>query len=70
MKEILTMLKTFKTEIDPTSEQRILILRTIGVCRYVYNFYITQTKEWHVRGQPFQNAFAFSKWLNDFVKIS
>ena len=45
MKEILTMLKTFKTEIDPTSEQRILILRTIGVCRYVYNFYITKTKE-------------------------
>ena len=58
------MLKTFKTEIDPTPEQRILILQTIGVCRYVYNFYITQTKEWHARGQPFQNAFAFSKWLN------
>ena len=64
MKETLTMLKTFKTEIDPTPEQKIILLRTIGVCRYVYNFYITQTKEWHARGHPFQSAFAFSKWLN------
>ena len=33
------MLKSFKTEINPTAEQKIKINKTIGVCRYIYNFY-------------------------------
>ncbi|MCI9033467.1 MAG: helix-turn-helix domain-containing protein, partial [Lachnospiraceae bacterium] len=34
------LLKSFKTEINPTSEQKVKINKTIGTCRYVYNFYI------------------------------
>ena len=33
------MFKSFKTEINPTVEQKIKINKTIGTCRYVYNFY-------------------------------
>lgn len=39
------MLRAYKTEINPTEEQKILINKTIGTCRYVYNFYIAHNKE-------------------------
>ena len=39
------MLKSFKTEIQPTEEQASIINRTIGTCRFVYNFYISHNKE-------------------------
>ena len=39
------MLKSFKTEIDPTEEQKIKIHKTIGTCRYIYNFYLFHNKE-------------------------
>ena len=62
---MMTLLKAFKTEINPTSEQKAVIARTIGVCRYVYNLYIQMNKEWHKAGKPFTDAFDFSKWLNN-----
>ena len=30
------LLKRFKTEINPTEEQKIKIDKTIGTCRYIY----------------------------------
>ena len=39
------MFKSYKTEIAPTPEQIIKINKTIGVCRYMYNFYIEHNKE-------------------------
>ncbi len=39
------LLKSFKTEINPTDEQKIKIHKTIGTCRYVYNFYLGHNKE-------------------------
>ena len=39
------MLKSFKTEINPTLEQKIKINKTIGTCRFVYNFYIAHNKK-------------------------
>ena len=59
------MLKGFKTEINPTQEQREKINRTIGTCRYVYNLFLGYNKERHLRGQEYLNAYAFSKWLNN-----
>ncbi|WP_300281554.1 helix-turn-helix domain-containing protein, partial [Peptacetobacter sp.] len=32
--------KAYKIEIKPTKEQKIKINKTIGVSRYVYNFYL------------------------------
>nr|WP_302248061.1 helix-turn-helix domain-containing protein [uncultured Blautia sp.] len=30
------LLKRFRTEINPTEEQKIKIHKTIGTCRYIY----------------------------------
>lgn len=39
------MLRTFKTEIKPSNEQAVKIQKTIGVSRFVYNFYIAENKK-------------------------
>ncbi len=59
------MLKSFKTEINPTPEQKNKINRTIGTCRYVYNFYLAHNKELHDKGEKFVSGKSFSVWLNN-----
>lgn len=59
------MLKSFKTEISPNAEQKIMIHKSIGVCRYIYNFYLARNKEIYEQGGKFVSAFDFSKWLNN-----
>ena len=59
------MLKSFKTEINPTQEQKSRINRTIGTCRYVYNFYLAYNKELHDNGKKFMTGKSFSVWLNN-----
>lgn len=59
------MLKSYKTEINPTDEQKTIIHRTIGTCRYVYNFYLAHNKEIHEQGRKFVSGMTFSKWLNN-----
>ena len=59
------MLKSYKTEIDPTEEQETKIRNTIGVCRYVYNFFIAENKRRYEDGQKHMSGMDFSKWLNN-----
>lgn len=59
------MLKSFKTEINPTPEQKIKINKTIGVCRYVYNFYLAHNRELYEKGERFRTGKGFSVWLNN-----
>ena len=59
------MLKSFKTEINPTLEQKLKINKTIGTCRYVYNFYLVHNKELHDNGERFMSGKSFSVWLNN-----
>lgn len=59
------MLKSYKTEINPTLEQKQIINRTIGVCRFVYNFYLTHNKEIYDKEKRFISGYDFSKWLNN-----
>lgn len=59
------MLKSFKTEIDPTPEQKMKINKTIGTCRYIYNFYLAHNKELHDKGERFMSGKRFSVWLNN-----
>ena len=59
------MLKSFKTEINPTAEQKIRINKTIGTCRYIYNFYIDYNKALHDKGEKFMTGKSFSVWLNN-----
>ena len=60
-----TLLKSFKTEINPTLEQKVKINKTIGICRYVYNFYLAHNKELHDNGEKFMTGKRFSVWLNN-----
>ena len=59
------MLKSFKTEIKPTEEQKGKIRKTIGTCRYIYNFYLTHNKELYDKGEKFMSGKSFSVWLNN-----
>ena len=59
------MLKSFKTEINPTEEQKARIRKTIGTCRYVYNFYLSHNKALHDNGEKFMTGKSFSLWLNN-----
>ena len=62
------MFKNYKTEINPTYEQIQKINKTIGTCRFIYNFYIAYNKELYKKGQKIMTARLFSVWLNnDFL---
>ena len=59
------MLRAYKTELNPTPEQKTKIRQTIGTCRYVYNFYIAHNKEIYEQEKRFVSGIDFSKWLNN-----
>ena len=65
MAEIKGLLKSFKTEINPTEEQKAKIRKTVGTCRYIYNFYLTHNKELYDKGEKFMSGKSFSVWLNN-----
>ena len=58
------MLKSFKTEIKPSEEQKVKIHKTIGTCRFIYNFYLAHNKELYDKGEKFMSGKSFSVWLN------
>ena len=59
------MLKAYKTEINPTAQQKAKIKQTIGVCRFVYNLYIAHNIEVYNNGGSFVSGMNFSIWLNN-----
>ena len=59
------MLKSFKTEINPTEEQKAQIRKTTGTCRFIYNFYLAHNKELHENGKKFMSSNQFRVWLNN-----
>ncbi len=59
------MLKSFKTEINPTDKQKVMINKTIGTCRFVYNFYIAHNMEIYSLEKRFVSGYDFQKWLNN-----
>lgn len=59
------ILKSYKTEINPTDKQIEKIKKTIGTCRFIYNFYLAKTIEEYNKSKKFTTAFDFMKWLNN-----
>ena len=59
------MLKSFKTEINPTEEQKTKVRKTIGTCRFIYNFYLAHNKKLHEDGKKFMSSNKFRIWLNN-----
>ena len=65
MEGMRKLLKSFKTEINPTEEQKVKIRKTIGTCRYIYNFYLTHNKRLYDKGEKFMSSNKFRAWLNN-----
>ncbi len=59
------MKRAYKIEINPTNEQKTKIHQTIGVSRFIYNFYISHNKEVYEKEGKFVSGMDFSKWLNN-----
>lgn len=59
------LLKSFKTEINPTKEQIVKINKTIGTSRFIYNFYISHNKKIYEDKKEFMTGNEFSIWLNN-----
>ena len=59
------LLKSFKTEIKPSEEQIVKIHKTIGTCRFIYNFYLAHNKKLHDNGEKFMSSNRFRVWLNN-----
>ena len=57
--------RAYKIEINPTQEQKSKIHQTIGVSRFIYNFYIAHNKEIYEKEGRFISGMDFSKWLNN-----
>ena len=58
-------MKAYKTEVILSAEQQAQYMRTVGVCRYVYNLFIEVNDARHEQKLPYMNNYAFSKWLNN-----
>ncbi len=58
------LLKSYRTQLNPTPEQARKMNRTIGVCRYVYNFYLAHNKQVYEEEHRFVTGYEFQKWLN------
>ncbi|WP_347177631.1 RNA-guided endonuclease InsQ/TnpB family protein [Clostridium perfringens] len=59
------MKRAYKIEINPTDDQKSKIHQTIGVSRFIYNFYIAHNKEIYEKEGKFVSGMDFSKWLNN-----
>ena len=71
------LLKAFRTEIAPTNEQKMKIIRSIGVARFLYNQYIAYNRhlyKMYQRGildekqKHFVTANDFDKYVNHKLK--
>ncbi|EMA6345312.1 transposase, partial [Bacillus cytotoxicus] len=59
------MKRAYFIELKPTDKQITKINQTIGVCRYVYNLYLSKCKELYESEGKFLSGYDFSKWLNN-----
>ena len=55
-------MRTYKIEIKPTIEQENQILKTMGVCRFLYNLYIEQQIKYYKDNNKFLSSNEFDKW--------
>ena len=71
------MLKSYKVEIKPTTKQIQKIEQSIGVCRWLYNEYLSTNNQLYTKykdgfidkKQVFMSANDFDKYINNEVKV-
>lgn len=58
-------MKAYKIEIKLNQEQKVKVNKTLGVCKFVYNLYISKNQESYKEEKGFISGIAFDKWLNN-----
>lgn len=58
-------MKSFKTEIKPTSQQIYKIEQTFGNCRWAYNQYLAYNQQVYNTEKKFVSGYSYSKYLNN-----
>ena len=61
------MLISYKTEINPTSSQIDKINKTLGVCRFLYNTYISENIKAYKNNKSFITGYEFDKYINHII---
>ena len=61
------MLISYKTEINPTSLQIDKINKTLGVCRFLYNTYISENIKTYKNNKSFITGYDFAKYVNSIL---
>lgn len=59
------MKKAYKTEILLNEKQQQKVHQTIGVCRFVYNLYLTTAQKHYKDTGKHLSGYDFSKWVNN-----
>jgi putative transposase len=62
---MVSWMKTYKTEMYPTQEQIIKLNQTIGVCRFLYNQFISYNKKMYEKEGKFVSGMEFDKYVNN-----
>lgn len=68
MKYLKTILRAYKYRIYPNKEQEVLINKTIGCCRFVYNHYLGKRIELYKSKQKTLNYYACANDLKSLKK--
>lgn len=58
------MLRAYKTELNPTPNQRLKILQAMGVCRFLYNHFLALNFDRYREGKSFLSGYDFDKYVN------
>lgn len=58
----MTTYKAYKTEINPTEQQKAMIKESIGTCRFLKNLYIEMEDIYYKRTGKFLTVNVFDKW--------
>jgi len=66
---MMKLKKAYKTEILLDDKQTQKVNQTIGVCRYVYNLYLSTAQEHYEKTGKHLSGYNFSKWLNNVHTI-
>lgn len=71
------LLRAYKVELIPTEQQKQKINQSIGICRWLYNHYLTKNKQLYEdyknnlisKSDAFMSANYFDKYINNEVKV-
>ncbi|PGP14489.1 transposase [Bacillus cereus] len=62
-------MRAYKTEIVINEKQRVKLINTFGVCRFLYNAFISHNKDLYEKEDKFCSGMEFDKYVNNVLSI-